>query len=905
MNKKTKTWGTTLICSILSVITVLLCSSWYTKQSTFTVQFKQEALSDISYKVCWATTKNENFSSARAVVKNVPASQKKVTIELPTNKIARFRIDPTAKKKGTLQISDLQIHSSGIAYIFNDLHDFRYIVDKGVRVSYGTNSVKFVCSRPASKMEYKQALNLQILNPDEISFPALITTAVVSFLLYFLLVRTIWNNIAEIINHKSGSTRTSASFITYLGGIRGFAILLVLLFHILPAYFSQGYLGVDIFFVISGYLLFLGHKEGVPFNPLTFIHKKVLRIVPLLSIAVFIALILVAPVIFSATTLEEIGSAAFTSLLAYSNFDYIIKYSDYFATNANLNALLHTWYLSALIQIYLLWAIGSFLLFHISRKVRILIVSLVSLISFVYCYSYEIQTYFEQWDLPTWGQISPVPYYHTFGRLWQLGAAGLIFLLPEIRNVTLKTSIALSCLLVILTTCLCNYSLVPISAMVVVASTVLLIWSAKGMKFASILENKPLLWVGKISFSLYLIHFPIIVFYKRYTRETPDWLCLFYLSAIAIVVAYVVWKYIEKRKFSIGTTCALFCLALVCSSAVWQHKKLHIEPFAYSAVQYPVYEASQMDKDIETELLRNFSPQLLFAGKGTQALLRGNYDFAWEDTKHIMPISNIKKHPEFLLIGDSTAQQMYAGFDTMCNKIGVPGIHLTTTVIPFWDRFLDLDAPWYKWNRDKSHAFFSWLRAHPKLHTVVIGQLWENRIHFKHFRNWDGKLQRFTPEENIQSLRKFCEQIKALGRNVVLVSPTPVYNGLDISGLEYMRWKERCGGGVEIEERILPLAITKKHYDSSFQKINSVFTQWEQEGFCKILHVERGIFQKGDYLMFNNNQLYCRDQNHITPAGAIYVMDVMHEEFFNYIKDGRLRMFHIKSEIKQALNSPT
>ena len=785
-----------------------------------------------------------------------------------------------------MKIKDLRINIGGGAYCFENLQDFRFIGDKGVAPKYSAGCIEFVCSRPASKIEYLKPLNLQILNPNEVNYIAFLITAIVLFFVYYWLVKTVWNNIAAIRNFKN-KTRTSPAFITYLGGIRGLAILLVLLFHILPAEFSQGYLGVDIFFVISGYLLFLGHKEGIPFNPLSFLHKKVLRIVPLLSVAILIALILVAPVIFSATTLEEIGSAAFTSLFAYSNFDYIIKYSDYFATNANLNALLHTWYLSALIQIYLLWAIGSFLLFNNSKKLRIIVISLISIASLVYSYSYEIQTCFERWNLPTWGQISPVPYYHTLGRLWQLGAAGLIFLLPEIRNVLLRTSIALASLLTILIISFCNYSLAPASALIIVAATVILIWSAKGMQLSFILENKPLMWLGTISFSLYLVHFPIIVFYKRYTRETPDWSCLFYLSAIVIVVAYVAWKYIEKRKFGIISSIALFTLALICSLGVWQHKKLGVQPFAYSAVQYPVYTASQIDENIEKNLFRGFSPKLLFAGKGTQALLRGNYDFTWEDTKHIMPISNIKQQPEFLLIGDSTAQQMYAGFDTICNDLGVPGIHLTTTVIPFWDRFLDLDAPWYKWNREKCNAFLSWLRSQPQLHTVVIGQLWENRINFKHFRNWDGKLQPFTPDENIHSLRTFCEQVKALGKNIVLVSPTPVYHGLDISGLEFMRWKERCGGGVEIKERILPLAITKEHYDSFFKQINSVFAEWEKEGFCKVLHIEKGVFQEGDYLMFKNGELYCRDQNHITPAGAIYVMQAMKDEFMKYIIEGR------------------
>lgn len=143
-------------------------------------------------------------------------------------------------------------------------------------------------------------------------------------------------------------------------GLRGIAILLVILFHLRADYFSQGFLGVDVFLVISGFLLFRGYKAD--FKILPFIQKKVLRIIPLLAVVVIITAFIVFPVLFSTKSIEDVGACSISSLFCFSNLHYLHKYSNYFSTNANLNPLLHTWYLSLVVQIYAIWAIGCFCL---------------------------------------------------------------------------------------------------------------------------------------------------------------------------------------------------------------------------------------------------------------------------------------------------------------------------------------------------------------------------------------------------------------------------------------------------------------------------------------------------------------------------------------------------------------
>ena len=141
----------------------------------------------------------------------------------------------------------------------------------------------------------------------------------------------------------SSSKESNAGFLMYLGGLRGVAILMIVLFHLVPEYFSQGFLGVEIFLVISGYLLFRGWKEEQPFRLWEFIQKKIVRIVPLLSVLVLVSVIVFAFIALDGNSVRMLGRSALFSLLGVSNVYYAQAYSDYFAPGANLNPLLHTW----------------------------------------------------------------------------------------------------------------------------------------------------------------------------------------------------------------------------------------------------------------------------------------------------------------------------------------------------------------------------------------------------------------------------------------------------------------------------------------------------------------------------------------------------------------------------------
>lgn len=199
-------------------------------------------------------------------------------------------------------------------------------------------------------------------------------------------------------------------FLVYLSGLRGLAILLVVLFHLLPLQFSQGFLGVDIFFVLIGYLLFRSYNSQEPFPFKVFINKKIIRIYPVLACTIVLACVLMAFVIESSNEIKIFDRSAKQALLGQSNIYFNKIYSDYFSDGANLNPLLHTWYLAVTLQVYLMWACACGLISLLCkkyenlapriRKFALWMVVSVGILSCQYSHSYTLHELFDFMGLP-------------------------------------------------------------------------------------------------------------------------------------------------------------------------------------------------------------------------------------------------------------------------------------------------------------------------------------------------------------------------------------------------------------------------------------------------------------------------------------------------------------------------
>ena len=681
----------------------------------------------------------------------------------------------------------------------------------------------------------------------------------------------------------------SQRFLLHVGGLRGLAILMVVFFHLCPQWFSNGFYGVDVFFVISGYLLFYGWRDGVDFSFASFAKKKILRIYPSLCALILLAGISVVPFLYDRLAALSFGKNSLYSLLGFSNIYYIKAYSDYFAEDSNMNPLLHTWFLSVTIQMYLLWAVGATILRQATKRTQLIFLIFIASLSLVYSLSFSIQQIFIECFDYGWGQEAAVSYYDPLGRIWQVLAGGLVCILPAVKSKSAKSVLFMTGLLLLCSVALCNSPLQAWVSILVVAGTVLLLRYAEETPVRKLLENRPLMYLGRISFSLYLVHFPIVAFYRNWERVSPDLLSSAILLLFIILIAWGFWRCIESRKFSRSAGLILFSCAMLLACLARSVYKLGLE-WNVRSIVYPAYNLSEEHTNYPESVYAGYDSNLLKENSGTLALMRSSGPVV-----PILSLSGMCAPPQFVLVGNSVAQELYAGFHTICKERKIPGVHLTTIVIPLWDVHVGLSES-YNWTEEKAEAFISWLRHQRDLHTVVVSYLWKSKAVASDstYLTWKGHRRQHSPETLYESTRKFCERVKAAGKQVVIITPTPVFSGFEESwqiwnGEDYVQLRKLKGESIVPQREDDPFVISKKKYMEFNDDVFEMLHLLESEGWCQLLHIEDGIFREGNFAGVHNGTLFCRDKTHITPPASIYIMQGVANQFEEIIKYNQSR----------------
>ncbi|WP_052748932.1 acyltransferase family protein [Arsukibacterium ikkense] len=354
-----------------------------------------------------------------------------------------------------------------------------------------------------------------------------------------------------------------------IDGLRALAVLPVLLFHAGFNLFPGGYTGVDIFFVISGYLItgiLLNEMQQQRFSMLSFYERRARRILP----ALFAVVLCCLPLAWFSLLPADMYSFS-QSLVALAGFvSNIFFWSErgYFGTATELKPLIHTWSLAIEEQYYLLFPLLLLLLAKSERRFM-LVLSFICAASFILCiWITALHADSAFYLLPT--------------RLWQLMVgsivAGLMFYRPEPQKPAGKTACLLAwCGLAMLLYAILYFShdtaFPGIAAVLPTLGTALLIYNLQPHFALARLLSLPLFTgIGLISYSLYLWHQPLFAFYRHLTAEQYSWHYAL-LIVLSVVLAYLSWCYIEqpwrnKQRFSRHTVFASALSGLLFITAV-------------------------------------------------------------------------------------------------------------------------------------------------------------------------------------------------------------------------------------------------------------------------------------------------------------------------------------------------
>ncbi len=357
---------------------------------------------------------------------------------------------------------------------------------------------------------------------------------------------------------------TPSTYRPDIDGLRALAVLSVLFFHLDVARFSGGFLGVDVFFVISGFLITrLIRKEILStggFDFARFYIRRARRLFPALFFTLACCFV-ISFMLFSPQHFQRFGGAAVYALTSLSNF-YFWRESGYFDTTADLKPLLHTWSLSVEEQFYLVWpAVLTLLLLKAPRFTAPAFILAAGVFSFFlnFVFMDGQSSLLEALSPAIAGLFSDgeaTIFYLAPFRVFEFGLGALMAWLIQIqpKRKILLEPLFLAGLAATLWPILFypeDVAFSPLYALIACAGASLMIYAGTARYAARALNNPPAIWIGLISYSLYLAHWPIIVFFRYYKFDELSVTDKGVIVAAAFLIAYLMFRYVE-RPFRFG-----------------------------------------------------------------------------------------------------------------------------------------------------------------------------------------------------------------------------------------------------------------------------------------------------------------------------------------------------------------
>lgn len=410
-----------------------------------------------------------------------------------------------------------------------------------------------------------------------------------------------------------------------IDGLRALAVIPVIFFHAGFSFFSGGFVGVDVFFVISGYLIttiIIKELNNNTFSIKRFYERRARRILPALLLVILISSI-ISFIFLTRSELASYFKSVIATLLFFSNF-YFYKTTPYFRSESDLEPLLHTWSLSIEEQFYIIFPILLLLFHNFLKKYIFLILIFGFVVSLFICQFLALYS------------DGTLNFYFTFSRAWELALGAICAHILIYKNLSYSSLIKnlLSTIGIILimfsifffsrqTIFPSFYTLVP-----TVGTSLIILFADRDTFINKILSIKFLVSIGLISYSLYLWHQPLLAFGRIFFDDLSTFkkLILIFLSVLMSIFSYFFIEKIFRDKNKIDfkfyfKTIAITSIFLVLFSHVtynfFSSKNSTEANLAKLLVNKNAVYATKMDerKFIKNRIIyENLKPKILVIG---------------------------------------------------------------------------------------------------------------------------------------------------------------------------------------------------------------------------------------------------------------------------------------------------
>lgn len=607
-----------------------------------------------------------------------------------------------------------------------------------------------------------------------------------------------------------------------IDGLRALAVLSVLLFHGFPEVLPGGFAGVDIFFVISGFLItgiiWQENKED-KFSFLSFYARRVRRIFPALIIVLLACTFLGWKVLFD-DEFKQLGNHIMRAGVFLSNF-VLWKESGYFDSRAELKPLLHLWSLAIEEQFYIIWPALIALLYRKSRQpvTWLMVLLLLSFLWNIYqSFMNPVHDFYSPltrfWELmagSAWAVFSKSSKFQ-LNEEWKrtLGSTGLVLLLSSMVIVSWSHAYPGA------------WAVLPVlGAVCFIAAEGELPW------LGHIFTHRATLWVGEISYALYLWHWPILSFLRVVEGQTPTIFLRSMGLLLSVVLAALTSSLIEK-KFRYGPVMRgkiifLLSMMLLVFSAGYKIYRTHGFPDRSLMTDQHVAHQGDIGHD---EFHREYSRRFYAC----------NNKKIKEDAGEWMGLKRcFQSQPEgpidVLLLGDSHAEHLLIGLseslpDQHVGFYGKNGLPLLS-------------------NRNYSVIFEEVLKDH-SVRLVVISAMWLPRIQ-----------EMLSRDKFISDLTETIQALSKAGKKVILLDDVYQFE-FDPQRCKYER--PFSGGST--------CSVPRDVAEREFSKYLPALEEVQKKTAVPFIRIGDALCSDQACFMLSGDRMAYRDNNHLNSIGS-------------------------------------
>lgn len=634
-----------------------------------------------------------------------------------------------------------------------------------------------------------------------------------------------------------------------IDGLRAIAVLLVLMFH-LELGVPGGYIGVDVFFVISGFLITGIIKRQIEQGEFTlykFYVRRARRILPaLLSVLLFssvAALFMLLP-----SDLERYAKSMLATLLSVSNF-WFWSQDGYFGASSALAPLLHTWSLAVEEQFYFFLPISLLLLYRwMPRWVgRFLLIGCIG--------TFAASAWFASTRTPEVFYFSPF-------RSWEMlmGSLLALYQLPRVAYNSHRQLIAVvGLLLVVVPAFVYNAKTVfpGLAAAPPCIGAALLIWIGTTGESAviNLLKSKALVFIGLISYSLYLWHWPLLVFVKHFKGESVGLEGRLGIGVASLILATLSWRFIEtpfrsnpRTTTRQGLVFSSALMALLCSTVIAVLISNGLQG-RYSS-QVVALDLARAPKLVRSECIDLRVPL------NANTLCRiGSQD-----------------NPTVIVLGDSYAHAMLPAFDNAFKRMGVAAWFaaesgcppLPATHVSFQGRD--------NWRcREFNLKVGNFINEQSGLNQIVVSAAWDAYVN----ESSGYKLRASSANDSVTSLKQGIEQLakqtKAtnLTRNLIVIGQVPTYEWSVPYKMLLHELKAESIAPLKREDWLTKSAVSR-----------GVFEVLSKSQIITFISVAQWFCNTGTchYASEKGQPLYW-DGGHINAEGALFITPMLEKAF--------------------------